>query len=58
MSILASNSVSLLNQSALFNHTKNNWLLPDGVVDLLSTEAVKQETLRHQLTRILLSHGY
>ena len=34
------------------------WLLPDGVVDLLSTEAVKQETLRYQLTCILISHGY
>lgn len=34
------------------------WLLPDGVVDLLSNEAVKQEALRYQLTRILLSYGY
>lgn len=58
MSNLASNSTSVANQSAFYLNTKNTWLLPDGVVDLLSTEAVKQETLRYQLTRILISHGY
>lgn len=39
-------------------NTQNTWLLPDGVVDLMSTEAVKQEALRYKLTRILLSYGY
>ena len=58
MSNLASNSTNVANQSAFYLNTKNTWLLPDGVVDLLSTEAVKQETLRYQLTRILISHGY
>lgn len=37
---------------------QNTWLLPDGVVDLLSDEAVKQEALRYQLTGLLVSHGY
>lgn len=36
----------------------NSWLLPDGVVDLMSNEAIKQEALRYQLTQILISHGY
>lgn len=38
--------------------TNNVWLLPDGVSDLLSVEAVKQETLRHDLLAILQNHGY
>lgn len=54
----SANSASALNHAAFYLNTKNTWLLPDGVVDLLSTEAVKQETLRYQLTRILISHGY
>lgn len=37
---------------------QNTWLLPDGVVDLMSSEAIKQEALRYQLTQILISHGY
>lgn len=40
------------------NTREQAWLLPDGVSDLLHTEALKQETLRYQLTQILLSHGY
>lgn len=54
----SANSASASNHAAFYLNTKNTWLLPDGVVDLLSTEAVKQETLRYQLTRILISHGY
>lgn len=36
----------------------NIWLLPDGVSDLLSEEAQKQEWLRYKLTRLLISRGY
>ncbi|WP_227430697.1 ATP phosphoribosyltransferase regulatory subunit [Psychrobacter sp. I-STPA6b] len=36
----------------------NIWLLPDGVVDLFSTEAQKQEMLRYQLTQMLVQRGY
>lgn len=36
----------------------NNWLLPDGVVDVLFEDAHKQEVLRHQLTQQLITHGY
>lgn len=36
----------------------NIWLLPDGVTDLLSNEAQKQEMLRYKLTELLVSHGY
>ncbi len=36
----------------------NNWLLPDGVADVLFEEAQKQEVLRHQLTQQLITHGY
>lgn len=36
----------------------NIWLLPDGVSDLLSEEAQKQEWLRYKLTRLLVSRGY
>lgn len=35
------------------NTREQAWLLPDGVSDLLHTEALKQETLRYQLTQIL-----
>ncbi|MFW2176485.1 MULTISPECIES: ATP phosphoribosyltransferase regulatory subunit [unclassified Moraxella] len=41
-----------------FATAQNNWLLPDGITDLMSPEAVKQEALRYRLTRILMSHGY
>lgn len=42
-----------------FNHQNaNTWLLPDGVQDLLSHQAVKQENLRHELLAILKSYGY
>lgn len=37
---------------------QNTWLLPDGVVDLMSNEAIKQEALRFELTQILVAHGY
>ena len=37
---------------------QNTWLLPDGVADLMSSEAIKQEALRYQLTQILVNHGY
>ena len=36
----------------------NIWLLPDGVTDLLSEEAQKQERLRYKLTQRLVRHGY
>ena len=36
----------------------NIWLLPDGVTDLLSDEAQKQEMLRYKLTQLLVRHGY
>lgn len=36
----------------------NIWLLPDGVTDLLSDEAQKQEMLRFELTRRLVRCGY
>lgn len=44
--------------NSLSSSTLNHWLLPDGVSDLLSVEAVKQETLRHDLLVILQNHGY
>lgn len=37
---------------------QNTWLLPDGVVDLMSNEAIKQEALRFELTQVLVAHGY
>lgn len=36
----------------------NIWLLPDGVTDLLSNEAQKQEMLRYQMTKYLVGCGY
>jgi len=36
----------------------SNWLLPDGVSDVLFDDAQKQEVLRHSLIQKLLSHGY
>ncbi len=36
----------------------NIWLLPDGVSDLLSGEAQKQEWLRYELTQLLANRGY
>lgn len=36
----------------------NIWILPDGVSDLLSDEAQKQEWLRYKLTRLLINRGY
>lgn len=44
--------------NASLTKTDYPWLLPDGVADLLSAEAIKQERLRYQLTQILLSYGY
>ncbi|WP_066799895.1 ATP phosphoribosyltransferase regulatory subunit [Moraxella oblonga] len=38
--------------------TKNQWLLPDGVVDVLFEHAQKQESLRDALLFILTAHGY
>ena len=40
------------------NEISNNWLLPDGVVDVLFDDAQKQEVLRYQLTQQLISRGY
>lgn len=36
----------------------NNWLLPDGVHDVLFEDADKQQYLRHQLIKQLQSRGY
>lgn len=67
MSILASESNTSVTLTApetaltpinRLNSQQNTWLLPDGVVDLLSDEAAKQEALRYQLTGLLVSHGY
>lgn len=67
MSILASESNTPVTLTApetaltpinRLNSQQNTWLLPDGVVDLLSDEAAKQEALRYQLTGLLVSHGY
>lgn len=38
--------------------TKNHWLLPDGVADVLFTHAQKQESLRDALLFVLTAHGY
>ena len=38
--------------------TKNHWLLPDGVADVLFVRAQKQESLRDALLFILTAHGY
>ncbi|PNK61359.1 ATP phosphoribosyltransferase regulatory subunit [Psychrobacter sp. FDAARGOS_221] len=46
------------NKLAHVSDTDNIWLLPDGVSDLLSDEAQKQEWLRYKLTRLLISRGY
>lgn len=43
---------------ATMSDIANIWLLPDGVTDLLSDEAQKQEMLRCKLTELLVSHGY
>lgn len=45
-------------QLATVSDIANIWLLPDGVTDLMSDEAQKQEMLRYQLTRRLVRHGY
>lgn len=37
---------------------KNQWLLPDGVADVLFDHAQKQESLRDALLFILTAHGY
>lgn len=39
-------------------HTTQNWLLPDGVADVLFENAQKQESLRDALLFILTAHGY
>lgn len=56
MSILPDNTSTMPAHSMSIG--QNTWLLPDGVSDLMSNEAVKQEALRYQLTHILVSHGY
>ncbi|WP_019671848.1 ATP phosphoribosyltransferase regulatory subunit [Psychrobacter lutiphocae] len=58
-SILArKNRIQSSNKLAQVSDTDNIWLLPDGVSDLLSEEAQKQEWLRYKLTRLLISRGY
>ena len=52
----AANSLSYLSNYAA--EVANNWLLPDGVVDVLFAEAQKQEVLRYQLIQQLITHGY
>nr|WP_315042926.1 ATP phosphoribosyltransferase regulatory subunit [uncultured Moraxella sp.] len=60
------NALNLQNFSHFFNlsdnslspQTSDTWLLPDGVMDLLPTEAFKQENLRHELLNVLMTHGY
>ena len=37
---------------------QQNWLLPDGVADVLFTDAQKQESLRDALLFVLTAHGY
>lgn len=39
-------------------HITPNWLLPDGVADVLFDNAQKQESLRDALLFILTAHGY
>ncbi|OAU94237.1 ATP phosphoribosyltransferase regulatory subunit [Moraxella catarrhalis] len=39
-------------------HIQQNWLLPDGVADVLFTDAQKQESLRDALLFVLTAHGY
>lgn len=43
--------------TSLQAHAKN-WLLPDGVVDVLFKDAQKQESLRDALLFVLTAHGY
>ncbi|ELA08358.1 ATP phosphoribosyltransferase regulatory subunit [Moraxella macacae 0408225] len=46
-------------QNPDFQHQNANaWLMPDGVEDLLSHQALKQENLRHDLLTILTAYGY
>ncbi len=52
----ANKSLSYLSNYAA--EVANNWLLPDGVVDVLFAEAQKQEVLRYQLIQQLIAHGY
>ncbi len=51
---------STMPTSPLLTHSDiaNLWLLPDGVSDLLSNEAQKQEKLRFELTQCLIGQGY
>lgn len=35
-----------------------NWLLPDGVADILFSDAQKQESLRDALLFVLTAHGF
>lgn len=44
--------------SASSTHITSNWLLPDGVADVLFDNAQKQESLRDALLFILTAHGY
>lgn len=39
-------------------HIQQNWLLPDGVADVLFIDAQKQESLRDALLFVLTAHGY
>ncbi|UNU73453.1 ATP phosphoribosyltransferase regulatory subunit [Moraxella nasovis] len=44
--------------STLDSSTARNWLLPDGVADILFKDAQKQESLRDALLFVLTAHGY
>ena len=52
----ANNGLSYLSNHAA--EVANNWLLPDGVGDVLFSAAQKQEVLRYQLIQQLITHGY
>ena len=58
-SAMLSTQSSAMPTSPLLTHSDiaNLWLLPDGVSDLLSNEAQKQEKLRFELTQRLIA-GY
>lgn len=52
------NSATNSTTSLIVQRTQKNWLLPDGVTDVLFEEAQKQESLRDALLFVLTAHGY